>query len=110
MQTSSRDIETLMELSSKLREGGRIQNQKSSERMVARELKRNPPSEYSVGDNVTIKVAVPKAGGPQRSKRSTDVILTGIVKNADRDKHLYEVSVKWGYNECLQQVPNFSNG
>ena len=84
-----------MELSSKLREGGRIQNQKSSERMVARELKRNPPSEYDVGDIVTIKVAVPKAGGLQRSKRVTEVILTGIVQNANRDKHLYQVSVKW---------------
>ena len=59
--------------------------------MVKRELKTNPPSEYSVGEKVIIRASVPVApGSTQRGKRLTEVVVTGTVAAVDGD-HMYKV-------------------
>ena len=64
---------------------GREWNEKTSQKKVSRELKRNPRSEYSVGEKLIIRVSVPVApGSKQRGKRLTEVVVTGTVEAVDR--------------------------
>ena len=99
------DFSALSDIAEKLREGARAENEKSSRKMITKELKRNPPSEYAIGDKVTIKVAVPSTGGKRKSKRVTEEVLSGIVTQAEKEKHEYTVTYRWGEKELATVLP-----
>ena len=97
-ETSQSTLDSVLacsELASAIRSDGREWNEKSSQKMVERELKRNPPSEYSVGEKVIIRASVPVApGSKQRGKRLTEVVVTGTVAALDGD-HMYNVCISY---------------
>ena len=55
------------ELASAIKSDGREWSEKSCQKMVERELKRTPPSEYSVGEKVIIR-----ASWPQTTRETAD--------------------------------------
>ena len=84
-------IRAWQEQQREIRSDGQQWNTKTASKMVQKELEKNPPSLYNVGDKVRAIVHLPQSGKRGKSKKGLPLSIPASITEADQQNHIYKV-------------------
>ena len=85
------DLQTWASLQSKCREKALKASNKAAQNMIRRNLKKDPPSKYHIGETVRVRVIKQTAAKKAGKKLTLKTHTEGEIIKTDHDKHRYNI-------------------